>query len=105
MRSVLFLSLCVMTLGANTAWANCKFAGRTYPLGSTVCFDGWLQECTVGGFWKAIGQCKAPLPAEAAQDSDRNALLLARFALPSGESQIQQAALSRPSEAPLSAGP
>ncbi len=74
MRSLLLGTVIAMTFGIGQAWANCSYGGYTYSVGSTVCFDGWLQECTVAGYWKAIGMCKAPEavpPMELAEELDR----------------------------------
>ncbi len=60
MRKLLFVGVCAATLGGGAALADCTYAGYTYGTGATICFDGWLQECTVDGYWKAIGSCKAP---------------------------------------------
>ncbi len=77
MRVLLFGGVFAATLGMGTAWANCSYDGYTYSVGSTVCFDGWLQECTVAGYWKAIGMCKAPTAAVVDARSDSLSHLLA----------------------------
>lgn len=41
-----------------TAQAACSYNGINYSVGSKLCFGGWLQECTVANYWKAIGMCK-----------------------------------------------
>ena len=41
-----------------SANAACSYQGVTYAVGSKICSGGWLQECTVAGYWKAIGMCK-----------------------------------------------
>ena len=43
-----------------TANAACTYQGVSYAVGSKLCFGGWLQECTVANYWKAIGMCRAP---------------------------------------------
>ncbi len=46
---------------AAPAAANCVWQGVSYGAGYKMCQPGgWLMECTVAGYWKAIGQCKAP---------------------------------------------
>lgn len=77
MRALLFGSVFAATLGMGTAWANCSYGGYTYSVGSTVCFDGWLQECTVAGYWKAIGMCKAPSAVLIEEQNDSLSQLLA----------------------------
>lgn len=43
-----------------SAIADCEYQGRQYEHGSTLCAaGGWLQECTVADYWKAIGYCRA----------------------------------------------
>lgn len=59
MKRVLF-SMLLAAAAAGTASADCEYQGRTYSQGSTICAaGGWLEECTVAGYWKAIGQCRA----------------------------------------------
>lgn len=60
MRKLLLVGGCAAILGGGAAMADCTYRGYTYGTGSTICFDGWLQECTVDGYWKAIGSCRAP---------------------------------------------
>ncbi|MEQ8652515.1 MAG: hypothetical protein RIC87_08645 [Kiloniellales bacterium] len=84
MRTLLFGGIFVATMGIGTAWADCSYGGYYYSVGSTVCFDGWLQECTVAGYWKAIGMCKAPTAAPVEQSVDAmNRLLALAESLPS----------------------
>jgi hypothetical protein len=46
---------------AAPAAANCYYMGGYYGVGSTICSaGGWLEQCTVAGYWSAIGQCNAP---------------------------------------------
>lgn len=53
---------------AGTAAADCEYQGRNYATGSTICAaGGWLEECTVAGYWKAIGQCRAADPQKPAE--------------------------------------
>lgn len=59
MKRIVFGALAALTL-AGTASADCYYNGYNYPVGSTVCASGgWLQECTVASYWKAIGYCRA----------------------------------------------
>ena len=44
-------------LAGGQAFANCEYLGTLYPVGYTICAEGWLQECTVAGYWSAIGMC------------------------------------------------
>ena len=44
---------------AGGASAACEYGGVYYEHGTTICFDGWLQECTVADYWKAVGICRA----------------------------------------------
>ncbi|MGF1447074.1 MAG: hypothetical protein ACFBRM_12870 [Pikeienuella sp.] len=49
---------------AQPAAAACSYQGVTYSVGSTICAaGGWLQECTVAGYWKAIGTCNSVEPS------------------------------------------
>ncbi|MFN0263541.1 hypothetical protein ACKTEK_06640 [Tepidamorphus sp. 3E244] len=57
-------------LGASPAAASCDYQGYSYGVGSTVCAAGWYQECTVAGYWKAIGFCKAPDETPGASSAD-----------------------------------
>ena len=46
---------------ASPAAANCVWQGVSYGAGYKMCQPGgWLMECTVAGYWKAVGQCRAP---------------------------------------------
>lgn len=47
----------LFTLSGGTAFAACEYNGTYYSAGSQLCFDGWLQECTVADYWKAVGMC------------------------------------------------
>lgn len=49
--------------GAAPAAAACYHDGRYYEAGYQICFDGWVQECTVADYWKAVGQCRRNDPA------------------------------------------
>lgn len=55
------MAVCFLALAAGAAEAQCEHNGITYSVGATICTgDGWLQECTPAGYWKAVGMCKAP---------------------------------------------
>ncbi|WP_029062697.1 hypothetical protein [Labrenzia sp. DG1229] len=54
-RSLLLAGL--FTLSGGPAFAACEYNGTYYSAGSQLCFDGWLQECTVADYWKAVGMC------------------------------------------------
>lgn len=58
----LFASAVLLGLGAGHASANCSLNGNYYPVGTVLCFDTFIQECTVAGYWKAIGNCRADDP-------------------------------------------
>lgn len=48
--------LTVLTAGPSAA--SCSYLGNYYSVGSVICAaGGWLEECTVAGYWSAIGQC------------------------------------------------
>ncbi|OWU85708.1 hypothetical protein ATO6_01930 [Oceanicola sp. 22II-s10i] len=49
-----------LTFGsAIPAAASCEYLGGYYGEGSVVCAaGGWLQQCTIAGYWAAIGHCK-----------------------------------------------
>ena len=52
------VAFAIATTGA--ASAGCDYQGVTYATGSQICAaGGWLQECTVADYWKAIGYCRA----------------------------------------------
>ncbi|MGF1502015.1 MAG: hypothetical protein ACFBSD_09365 [Paracoccaceae bacterium] len=53
-----FATAAALALVAAQASASCYHQGYSYPVGYTMCSgDGWYQECTVAGYWKAIGMC------------------------------------------------
>ncbi len=60
MQKVAAVAIVLSGLAAGPASAACLYQGGYYPQGTTLCFDGWLQECTVADYWKAIGMCHAP---------------------------------------------
>ena len=60
MKKVLAASVVAAVLSGGSAFAACEYNGVYYQPGTQLCFDGWLQECTVADYWKAIGMCKAP---------------------------------------------
>lgn len=49
-----------LLLMAGPAAAACAYQGTYYEVGTKICFGGWLQECTVANYWKAIGMCHRP---------------------------------------------
>ncbi|MEM7061035.1 MAG: hypothetical protein AAF557_25940 [Pseudomonadota bacterium] len=61
-RKVLAAAAIFIGLGTGNALANCSLNGNLYPVGTVLCFDTFIQECTVAGFWKAIGNCRADDP-------------------------------------------
>lgn len=70
MKAVLASAVIVTALGG-PAFAACQYNGVYYQAGAQLCFDGWLQECTVADYWKAIGMCKVPDAIEPLTDSSR----------------------------------
>jgi hypothetical protein len=60
MKKVAAAAIVLSGLAAGPASAACLYQGGYYPHGTTLCFSGWLQECTVADYWKAIGMCHAP---------------------------------------------
>jgi hypothetical protein len=44
--------------GASAAQAACYHNGVAYGPGAKRCYSGFLEECTVASYWKAIGQCR-----------------------------------------------
>lgn len=54
-RSLVLAAL--FSLSGGSAFAACEYNGTYYSAGAQLCFDGWLQECTVADYWKAIGMC------------------------------------------------
>lgn len=70
-RKLCFASVLMVGMGTSSAFAACSHNGISYAVGSVLCFGGWLQECTVANYWKAIGSCKAsdPLPGQV-RDTD-----------------------------------
>ena len=57
----LVVALGVFVGMAQPAAAACAWQGVSYGVGHKMCQPGgWLMECTVAGYWKAIGQCRAP---------------------------------------------
>lgn len=66
LRHIVPAALIAVTVPA-AAEAGCNHLGTTYPVGATRCWSGWLERCTVAGYWGAIGQCKknaAPTKSE-----------------------------------------
>ena len=59
----------IVALGGARAWAACEYDGVYYEAGTQLCFGGWLQECTVAGYWGAIGMCKDPDVPEPSVDN------------------------------------
>ena len=60
MKKIVAIAAFALSVGAPSAWAACEYDGTYYYAGAQICFDGWLQECTVADYWKAIGYCHAP---------------------------------------------
>ncbi len=60
MRKTLAIATLIMSFAAVPASASCVYNGIYYEAGAQLCFDGWLQECTVADYWGAIGMCHAP---------------------------------------------
>ena len=56
----LVAALLAIAGGAGHASAGCPHDGVIYDVGAVICSEGWQQECTPAGYWKAIGQCKVP---------------------------------------------
>ncbi|MGB7242864.1 MAG: hypothetical protein WBC93_12355 [Sulfitobacter sp.] len=59
MRKTITAAMFFTGLAAAPASAACLYQGVYYEHGSTICFDGWFQECTVADYWSAIGICHA----------------------------------------------
>ena len=62
LRKTLLGSAVFLGLGTSYAAANCSLNGYSYPVGTVLCFDTFVQECTVAGYWKAIGNCRSTDP-------------------------------------------
>ncbi len=60
MQKVAAVAIVLSGLAAGPASAACLYQDVYYEHGTTLCFDGWLQQCTVADYWSAIGQCLAP---------------------------------------------
>ncbi len=60
MRKIITAAIFFTSFAAGPASAACTYQGVYYEHGSKLCFDGWLQECTVADYWSAIGMCHAP---------------------------------------------
>ncbi len=56
-----------LTCAATFANAACEYNGILYEAGTQICFDGWLQECTVADYWSAIGMCQRDSSLDANQ--------------------------------------
>ncbi len=69
MRKTLTVAALVLSFGSLPAWASCVYDGTYYEAGARLCFDGWLQECTVADYWSAIGMCRAPDASDQRVDS------------------------------------
>lgn len=91
----------VMLIGLPaTANAACSYQGVTYAVGSKICSGGWLQECTVAGYWKAIGMCKResvrePLAGMTRIPADNRRILAAATAEPGAQPRYQVKAPGR----------
>ncbi len=59
MRRKILASLFLTGMAAAPASAACIYQGVYYEHGTTICFDGWYQECTVADYWSAVGICHA----------------------------------------------
>jgi len=57
MRTSIFAAVLLVAAGTSSASAACYYDGVYYEAGYQICFDGWIQECTVADYWKAVGQC------------------------------------------------
>ena len=58
-----FLAALLLTASASgSALAACAHEGIYYEHGTVLCFQGYLQECTVADYWSAIGMCNAADP-------------------------------------------
>ena len=57
MRASIFAAVLLVAAGTSSASAACYYDGVYYEAGYQICFDGWIQECTVADYWKAVGQC------------------------------------------------
>lgn len=54
----------VASAGAAAAQSLCEHEGEQFPEGAQICASGWQQECTVGGYWRAVGYCRADDPSD-----------------------------------------
>lgn len=61
-KKVLSASAVILGLGTASASANCELNGVIYEVGTVICFDTFIQECTVAGYWSAIGNCRSDDP-------------------------------------------
>ena len=60
MKVILGIAVLALSIGASPASAACVYNGIYYDAGAQLCFDGWVQECTVADYWSAIGMCNRP---------------------------------------------
>lgn len=60
MRGLKAMIIATGLLAGGPALADCNYLGNSYPVGYVICSEGWLQECTIAGYWSAIGMCHAP---------------------------------------------
>lgn len=60
MKKMVVIAAVALPFWASSAWAACEYNGIYYQAGTQICFDGWLQECTVADYWSAVGMCRAP---------------------------------------------
>ena len=60
MQKLAAVAIVLSGLAAGSASAACLYQGVYYEHGTTLCFDGWLQQCTVADYWSATGLCHAP---------------------------------------------
>ncbi len=59
MRKVVATAVVLFGFVTVQASAACEHNGIYYEAGAVLCFDGYMQECTVADYWSAIGMCRA----------------------------------------------
>lgn len=57
MKAVISGTALLLLAGVSQAQAACYYDGVYYEAGTQLCFDGWVQECTVADYWSAVGMC------------------------------------------------
>jgi hypothetical protein len=73
LRNILGAAAVAVVLPA-AAEAACYHNGIAYSAGAKRCYSGWLEQCTVAGYWSAIGQCRTESDIKEGQVSGKPAV-------------------------------